>query len=234
MSSQGLEGPAAWSHVPFAQSHRPLLLARRYMAIKGLHTPQNFTRAREHFEDAAARDLPSALNGLGAHPAAACSAAFCAAAAHVEWLVSLVWIANGARRSPWYFCLIQSLPLLHPILPAGVLHFHGQGTAVNYTAARLYFEQAADRDHDAAYNLATVYQVGAHCPGPAWCEASRPKHALLLLVLLPLLLLYVTDHFFLSHQPTCRGVTAWSPTSPMPSSCSTMQPTWARGGRRTS
>lgn len=44
---------------------------------------------------------------------------------------------------------------------AGVLHFHGQGTPVNYTAARLYFEQAADRDHDAAYNLGTVYQVWA-------------------------------------------------------------------------
>ena len=36
------------------------------MAIKGLHVPANFTEAREHFEAAAARDLPSALNGLGA------------------------------------------------------------------------------------------------------------------------------------------------------------------------
>lgn len=36
------------------------------MAIKGLHVAPNFTEAREHFEAAAARDLPSALNGLGA------------------------------------------------------------------------------------------------------------------------------------------------------------------------
>lgn len=44
----------------------PFSAPRRYMAIKGLHVPQNFTKAREHFQDAAAHDLPSALNGLGA------------------------------------------------------------------------------------------------------------------------------------------------------------------------
>lgn len=54
------------SNLQRGSTQLPLFRARRYMAIKGLHVPQNFTKAREHFQDAAAYDLPSALNGLGA------------------------------------------------------------------------------------------------------------------------------------------------------------------------
>ena len=77
-----------------------------FMHVRGLGSvPQNYTAAREHFLDAAAKQLPTALNGLG------------------------------------------------------VLHFHGQGMPVDYAEAKRYFEMAALQDHDAAYNLATIYQV---------------------------------------------------------------------------
>lgn len=52
-------------------------------------------------------------------------------------------------------------PALRPAPPAGVLHFHGQGVPVNHSEAARYFAMAADRDHDAAFNLAIMYQASA-------------------------------------------------------------------------
>ena len=37
----------------------------------------------------------------------------------------------------------------------------GRDRPANYSEAARYFAMAADRDHDAAFNLATVYQAGA-------------------------------------------------------------------------
>ena len=76
-------------------------------------------------------------------------------------------MAVGANRLPAVPPRLQhfkqaaskALPVAHNGL--GVLHFHGQGVPANHTLARLHFEKgAALGDHDAAYNLGTIQEVG--------------------------------------------------------------------------
>jgi TPR repeat protein len=59
---------------------------------------------------------------------------------------------------------------------AGVLYFHGQGVAANLSEAFRYFEMASTLDHDGAYNLGTMYQVGPRGCGWARQAGASAQH----------------------------------------------------------
>lgn len=87
----------------------------------------------------------------------------------------------GCSASAALHAAASTVPAPPPLplcpLQAGVLHFHGQGVPANYSEAARYFAMAADRDHDAAFNLATVYQAGAAgwgAQGGGACLGRRP------------------------------------------------------------
>lgn len=148
-----------------------------YMAIRGIHVPQNFTEARVQFEAAAAKDLPAAWNGLGALLG---GWGWCVGAGRCHCPAPACGLPPLPPPLASLRCPRGPLPPLPPpplslllLRPPGVLYFHGQGVPVNFTQARLHFERAASRDHDAAFNLGTIYQVAA-CRGRclAWAAAT--------------------------------------------------------------
>ena len=163
-----------------------------YMHIRGLHAAQNFTAARERFLEAAAKDLPAALNGLGAQQQALAPAPaslsfsslllspqhwpplFRACSPHRSTAPVRPPSAPAPCRRGVLTCSLhrRTAPCTAPSCTVGVLYFHGQGVPINYTESLRYFQLAAGQDHDATYNLGTMYQASL-AGGQAGRQAGR-------------------------------------------------------------